>query len=306
MSGETNCERCGGRRVIGCAECEGRGVDSQGVACPRCNGIGTLACPRCDPGPASRSGYVDLGGRAALAIALLTACIVTSVVLAISTLFEIQLLKDAQGFRGGMVPADWEARTAANDLRQALLGFASTGILIVSAITFIRWLHRAYKNLPALGHTPTYTPGWAIGAWFVPILNLFRPFQITREVWVASDPSNGVAEARVPAKAGLVGVWWGAWIISNVLSQIAFRWSLEARTIENYLTADRISLVCTPVDILAGLLAILVVRGIRERQRQLHEEVNGPGFAMLFRAADALDREGKWLIVTDFGEGSSG
>ena len=30
--------------------------------------------------------------------------------------------------------------------------------------------------------------GWAIGPWFVPILNLFRPWQIAVETWEGSDP----------------------------------------------------------------------------------------------------------------------
>ncbi|MBM3996772.1 MAG: DUF4328 domain-containing protein [Planctomycetes bacterium] len=29
----------------------------------------------------------------------------------------------------------------------------------------------------------TYTSGWAVRCWFVPILNFYRPVQIAQEIW---------------------------------------------------------------------------------------------------------------------------
>jgi hypothetical protein len=36
--------------------------------------------------------------------------------------------------------------------------------VIVGAACFLRWFHRAYKNLAAM-HKTKHRPGWAIGAW---------------------------------------------------------------------------------------------------------------------------------------------
>ena len=50
-------------------------------------------------------------------------------------------------------------------------------------MAFIGWLHAGAKQVQRV--TPNllrYAPGWAIGAWFVPFLNLVRPVQIVNDV----------------------------------------------------------------------------------------------------------------------------
>src|SRR5207245_1107765 len=70
-----------------------------------------------------------------------------------------------------------------------VLGFGHTAVMIITAVVFLIWLYRSYANLQALwteGHT--YAPGWAVGYYFIPILNLFRPCQVMQETWKGSDP----------------------------------------------------------------------------------------------------------------------
>ena len=50
-------------------------------------------------------------------------------------------------------------------------------------MVFIRWLSRAYKNLDvAAPGFRRYGHGWAIGSWFVPFLNLWRPKEIINDI----------------------------------------------------------------------------------------------------------------------------
>lgn len=53
---------------------------------------------------------------------------------------------------------------------------------LLSAIAFVAWFHQAYKNLSTYSFVD-HRPGWAIGAWFVPFLNLYRPFKIMGELF---------------------------------------------------------------------------------------------------------------------------
>lgn len=85
----------------------------------------------------------------------------------------------------------------------ALVGFA---VQVATAVAFCRWFYRAYANLPALGErTPRFTPGWAIGYFFIPFLNLFRPYQAAKEIWAASTRSPH----------GLLVAWWALWLLAN-------------------------------------------------------------------------------------------
>ena len=97
----------------------------------------------------------------------------------------------------------------------------SIEFLVLIACVFVvgRWIYRASVNAHALGAEMTFTPGWAVGWYFVPFANLVKPFQAMREIWQASHESSGGYEERVP----ILGVWWGLWITTNILSNVAWR-----------------------------------------------------------------------------------
>jgi len=111
----------------------------------------------------------------------------------------------------------YEQAVAADD-RAFRLGLVVTAGYVVTGILFIIWLRRSYRNLLAFGAPSTrFRDGWAIGAWFVPVLNLFRPKQIVDEAWRRSGP--GPADAfyapggRVPA---VLNLWWGLMIAGRM------------------------------------------------------------------------------------------
>ena len=74
---------------------------------------------------------------------------------------------------------------SAVDIKRLTSLLASTGFLVWlgTATAVLMWVHRAYRNLPALGaRDMAYSPGWAVGWWFIPFLNLVRPYQVVREI----------------------------------------------------------------------------------------------------------------------------
>src|SRR5205809_7873998 len=77
------------------------------------------------------------------------------------------------------------------DARDAFVGATSLLWLVAFLATVVVrsiWQHRAQANARALTHDGTeFTPGWAVGWWFIPIANLFKPFQTVRELWKASE-----------------------------------------------------------------------------------------------------------------------
>ncbi len=46
------------------------------------------------------------------------------------------------------------------------------------------WFRRAYFNLHQKVSYLSHSEGWAAGSWFVPIVNLYRPYQIMKEIYV--------------------------------------------------------------------------------------------------------------------------
>lgn len=215
------------------------------------------------------------GGGLALAVKVLLGIITAFyVVMLISDYLEYDLLNRL--VKGEFVAQE---RLDANDLRQHMLSIVYLLLLIPTAIVYLVWFHRAYANLEALGAADLrHKPGWAVGFWFVPILNMFRPVQIAQEIWRGSDPDQAVARDVAkprPRNSGLIGLWWAFWLISNGLANIAFRMSASANTVQLQLSAAWMSMLAGALSIAAGLFAFAVVAAIDRRQRACARAVRG-------------------------------
>lgn len=142
-------------------------------------------------------------------------------------------------------------------------------IFIVTAVFFIQWFRRAYFNLHVLVKSSNlrYSEGWAAGAWFVPIFNLFGPFQIATDLVNNSEAllmKNGMLEKSDDSLKLIKGWWWGLWIGGSVLSQVSSR--VEG---EFSMVALGVSIVSSLMFIVAGILAIRFIRGYGEYERML-------------------------------------
>lgn len=158
----------------------------------------------------------------------------------------------------------------ANDDRQAVAALAYLAFYLLAVVTFIRWFSLAYRNLEALGaYGLRYGHGWSIGAWFVPILNLFRPKQIANDIWRASNPELPAQQGALwkdgPVPLFLLG-WWLLWVVSNWVFQVYGRLALGADTVAQDRTATQVDLVGEVIEILAALAAAVVVRRTTRRQ----------------------------------------
>lgn len=213
--------------------------------------------------------YESAHFRARMTIIFLALNIVLDLIALVSGFMEIGLLS---GIQEGRTITDAEAE--ANDIRQAIVGGLQLLTFVFTVIFFLMWIHRAHRNLPALGARDLkFTPNWAAGWFFVPFMNLFRPVQVVTEIWKASSPdrnafegtSDGTAWKSAPTSP-VVGLWWAAWIIAGIVGQIAARLSLSAETLETLLASSWAILFSDAIDMVAAVLAIMVVSNIDKMQ----------------------------------------
>ena len=205
--------------------------------------------------------YQPLAGRAAAATAVFGLLLVLDVAAVGSSLLEVQLLDRLAA--GENVP---DSQLESNDTRQMMIGMAQFALFFACAVTFIRWLYRAYGNMdPISPPHRRFETGWAIGAWFVPFLNLWRPKQIVNDVW-----NSGLPASRRPPL--WLHLWWAGWLISNVLGRVAFpNLSEDASLAEirqdsvNYMISDGF-------DVAVLALAILTIRVTTKRQEAKAQE----------------------------------
>ncbi len=139
--------------------------------------------------------------------------------------------------------------------------FGPLDMLLLTGMLFITWLYQAHRSDRV---EPAYlerSSGWAIGGWFVPVLNLWRPYQMV------TDIRRGV-RGPLSLGTGTQVVWWVLWVASSISDRVTARmWpddpDLGPREYGEKLASAADAEVMSSVLVIASaVLAILVVRQI--------------------------------------------
>ena len=206
--------------------------------------------------------------RAQTAILLVYIVMSLEIVSLISGYFQHNLLKSLSA---GEYVSD--AAASANDLRESMVGFISIIALVISGVTFIQWFRRAYFNLHQKLDYLANSEGWAAGAWFVPFVNLYKPFQIMRELYLETKEylSNRGVVFQEAFTTNTLGVWWALWIMSSLVSQVVFRLSMDAETVEEFITSTKVSMLGNVLGIPLALITVKVIKDYSKLEVLLHE-----------------------------------
>lgn len=93
-------------------------------------------------------------------------------------------------------------------------------VYVGTAWTFIQWLHRAYNNLHLIGlRGLSYSPKTAAWCWWIPLANLYIPYQLVNEIWL--EGKDHLKKMKWPAMNSFGFTWIGPWWIFYVLSSLS-------------------------------------------------------------------------------------
>ena len=206
--------------------------------------------------------------RAKNAILFIWIVLALEIVNIISSYLQYELLQVAAN--------GWDISDKAdvNDMREGIVALFYFIASVISAITFIMWFRRAYYNLHQRVNSLAHSEGWAAGCWFVPIVNLYRPYQIMKELYVETKnffSRKGLSE-KINYTTDYVGWWWALWIITNIIGNFVFRFSLRyAETIEDYITMTFGQIIVGVLGIPLALITIKVIKDYAKVEPLLSE-----------------------------------
>ena len=144
-------------------------------------------------------------------------------------------------------------------------------ILMFCFVVFLMWLYRARSNLPALGADDVrWSPGWSIAMWFIPIMSLFRPYQVVKETWQASDPGSLPGWRRDPPP-DIFGWWWGLFLVYSFSSNATDGNSTPMGGTPSFDRATFIDVAVLIIGLASALCAMRIVRDITTRQTQRYQ-----------------------------------
>ncbi len=144
---------------------------------------------------------------------------------------------------------------------------AAVLVYLCCIVLWLVWLHRGYVSDRVDPRLLRHSSGWAVGSWFVPVLNLARPFGVHSDLWRAALARDPRAASGDPRPGWLLPTWWGVWLANGFLGNLSFRMSGRAFAddgtagYDEMITALRVEWVSIAVAIASAVLALLVVRG---------------------------------------------
>lgn len=165
------------------------------------------------------------------------------------------------------------------------LGDVTAGIALIAAalfqmlayigtvIAFCIWIHRAASNVASLDTAMLgETPGWAVGWWFIPFANLYKPYVVVRQLWLSSrvEPDGTYDPASV--STSLLPLWWTTWLIGNFAASLSSRF--DGKDLAQ--AGIMIGVVGSAAHVIAAVLLMRIIRGIdrgqEDRARRLATE----------------------------------
>jgi len=129
---------------------------------------------------------------------ILTAFLACDVILAVVTVI-------AQLVNRGEAPWQVDARL------EPMLSLFHAAV-ITTAVLFLIWFRRARINAERDCWQSRARP-WAIWGWFVPLGNLWIPFQIMRDIW-----RTGLATDNRSRSVRLLALWWASYLLVKPVS----------------------------------------------------------------------------------------
>ncbi len=168
---------------------------------------------------------------------------------------------------------------AAHSIIRKVVLVSQATLLAATAVAFMTWLYRCRANLRAFGTRHLrFSRNWAIFGFLLPVVNLVRPYQVTREVWQASDPGTTDpfewSRLRPPL---LLRAWWGTFVGFAVFKSLATGMGLSA-------AVDPLRLqIAQSVELLADVMAAVsvsfvyfVIERITDAQEEKWEQLGPP------------------------------
>lgn len=153
----------------------------------------------------------------------------------------------------------------ANDVREQVIGLFQLALFVFTTVIFGRWIVRAHRNVRAQGAQDLrITPGWALGYFFVPIVNLWRPYQAMCDLWKAS---HNPATWAVMETGPILGAWWILWIGSGILGRISIKMTAHADGIAALESATWVELAGQLVHIVLCFVTLVMVLQIANAQK---------------------------------------
>jgi hypothetical protein len=152
----------------------------------------------------------------------------------------------------------------ADDLVSAMASILGV-ITIAIFIVFIVYLYRASKNTELWDTSSrTWTPGWTIAGWFIPLANFVIPALVVSDSWRRTPEPASSRNGGPSNSTGIVWVWWVLFVVGFVGSRL----DIDPDTLNAARAQDWINIVASLMLAASAISLIVIVRTLARRQQE--------------------------------------
>jgi hypothetical protein len=139
-------------------------------------------------------------------------------------------------------------------------------LALAVAVVHLVWFYRARRNAGTYHDCrQRYRQPWAIAGWLIPLVNLVVPYQMTRDILLASEHGPGSDRAGARRPIAVVTAWWAMVLISIGLGTIAHQIG-HTSNLRTYQHAVVIEVFADLLAILGMLLFVSVINRVTRAQ----------------------------------------
>lgn len=152
-------------------------------------------------------------------------------------------------------------------------------VFVPLGIMFLVWMYKSFSNLKQLNvdvDRLNYSPGWAVGSFFVPVMDCIWPYYAVKEMWFASEVGRAQYTPESFESESLpwrIRTWWACFILSALLSYTGDLSPDAPELVVRYLAIGVGSLIWV-LRIASAILAAEVVVMIHRRQVEKWKTLN--------------------------------
>ncbi|HET7300419.1 MAG TPA: DUF4328 domain-containing protein, partial [Oleiagrimonas sp.] len=189
--------------------------------------------------------------------------IVMGALSALSDVLLYRLLEDIKTGTYASVAAATAAAVATNT-RQMWIAGIRVGIMLATIVLFAMWIYRAASNTRALGAKDmTFTPGWAVGYYCIPILNCWYPYQAMKEIWKASKAPDAWEAAK---RGSVLPWWWLFYLLSGLFGYVVYMVASAAHDIDDLRIASVFMAISSVLSVTSIIIAVVLVKQVHRMQ----------------------------------------
>lgn len=126
----------------------------------------------------------------------------------------------------------------------------------------VKWLKSCYQFAKESLHATGFKQeGWTVAGWIIPIIGIFKPYQVINEIYRAGSPTSSSGDDwKKESGSSLILTWWIFWVVTHLLMVTIGRETFKKASLNGEFSIPQIidayevqAWVCVISIVIAGL-----------------------------------------------------